>query len=147
MESNDLSFWEGEAVSKISERFPNGGFDTWTECKTLLPHARQVLGYSVGPEKDNAKHTLLANLGRYEYEQGNYEIAQSLLEQALAGLEKNFGPEDLNTLLIVRNLAVVYCQQARYDEAERLYQRALTGWEKQLGPEHPETIGTVGNLA
>lgn len=147
MENNELSFWEGEAVSQISKRFPSGEFETWTECKILVPHARKALEYSVSPEKADAKHRLLADLGWYEYEKGNYEISQSLFEGALAESERHLGPNHSKTLQLMEKLAIVYQHQARYDEAEILYQRTLVECEKQLGPEHLRTLQTVHNLA
>ena len=79
--------------------------------------------------------------------QGRYTEAEQLFGRALAGSEKQLGPDHPDTLRAVHNLATVYQSQGRYTEAEQLYGRALAGSEKQLGPDHPNTLRTVHNLA
>lgn len=80
-------------------------------------------------------------------DQGRYDEAEHLFEQALKGMEENLGSKHLETLSIGQNLANVYRKRGRYEDAELLYQSALDVKEKELGPEHPDTLGTVENLA
>ena len=83
----------------------------------------------------------------FYHSQGRYTEAEQLYGRALAGSEKQLGPDHPETLRTVHNLAIVYQAQGRYTEAEQLYGRALAGNEKLLGPDHPETLRTVHNLA
>lgn len=80
-------------------------------------------------------------------DQGRYDEAEDLFEQALTGMEVNMGPNHLETLSIRQNLANVYQKRGRYEDAELLYQSALEVKETELGPEHPDTLGTIENLA
>ncbi|KAH0545457.1 hypothetical protein FGG08_000458 [Glutinoglossum americanum] len=59
---------------------------------------------------------------------------------SLKGYEKQFGPDQPDTLRTVQNLAIVYGNQSQYKEAEQLYGRALEGREKQLGSDHPDAL-------
>jgi CHAT domain-containing protein/tetratricopeptide (TPR) repeat protein len=61
--------------------------------------------------------------------------------------EQQFGPEHLDTLILVNNLALLYQKQGRYGEAEPLFLRALEARERILGPEHPNTLALVTDLA
>ena len=81
-------------------------------------------------------HATLSFASFYQ-SQGRYTEAERLYRRALAGNEKQLGPDHPDTLRTVHGLAIVYDHQGRYTEAEQLYGRALTGSERQLGPEHP----------
>jgi tetratricopeptide (TPR) repeat protein len=83
----------------------------------------------------------------YFYAQGRLKEAQALFERALAGREKELGPDHPSTLISVNNVAVLLQDQGRLKEAQPLYERALDGKEKELGPNHPSTLTSVNNLA
>jgi tetratricopeptide (TPR) repeat protein len=56
---------------------------------------------------------------------GDSAAAEPLLQRALVGSEKVFGPDHPNTLVIVNNLAMLYKARKDYPAAERLLERAL----------------------
>ena len=65
----------------------------------------------------------------------------------LEDYEKVLGPEHLDTLRSISNLAWVLERQGKYEAAEEMNLRALEIQEKALGPEHPDTLASVSNLA
>jgi tetratricopeptide (TPR) repeat protein len=121
----------------------------WILQRRLLPHGQAIL---TGVKSDTEAETdpniiwayhYLARMFRVQY---RYAEAERLLERALAGGEKAFGPEHPDTLVIVHNLGLLYTQQGELVEAEKLFNRALSGSEKVLGPKHTLTLDIVHSL-
>jgi CHAT domain-containing protein len=81
------------------------------------------------------------------YQQGKYNEAIPLAEQALAICKKVLGENHLATATSLDNLAELYRNQGRYAEAESLYQQALAIRKQQLGKNHPATATSLNNLA
>jgi tetratricopeptide (TPR) repeat protein len=81
------------------------------------------------------------------YQQGKYNEAIPLAEQALAIRKKVLGDNHLDTATSLNNLALLYESQGRYSEAEPLYKQALTISKQQLGDNHPLTASSLNNLA
>ena len=90
----------------------------------------------------------LANqLGWLFKELGKYDEARRLLERALEGRERELGPDHVDTLAALGNLAVVAALQGKHKEARRLQERALVGMERTFGPDHEQTLSSMNNLA
>lgn len=146
-----LAVWQERALDVMGKIFPSGAFETWDECKTLLPHARKLMAHNMDAvsidESQVLENELWENLARYDYTSGNYRNAELLYSWGLAWMEEKLGAEHLHTLQLVENLAIVYRNQGRYSEAELLYKRALKGKEEKLGSEHLDTLEIVENLA
>ena len=81
------------------------------------------------------------------YQQGKYNEAIPLAEQALAIRKKVLGDNHPNTARSLNNLAGLYESQGRYSEAEPLYKQALAIKKQQLGDNHPSTATSLNNLA
>ncbi|TRU31067.1 MAG: tetratricopeptide repeat protein [Microcystis aeruginosa Ma_MB_F_20061100_S20] len=81
------------------------------------------------------------------YQQGKYNEAIPLAEQALAIRKKVLGDNHLDTATSLNNLALVYHSQGRYPEAEPLFQQALAIRKAQLGDNNPATASSLNNLA
>ncbi|MFN7218041.1 tetratricopeptide repeat protein, partial [Microcystis sp.] len=80
-------------------------------------------------------------------QQGKYNEAIPLAEQALAIRKKVLGDNHPNTARSLNNLAGLYESQGRYSEAEPLYKQALAIKKQQLGDNHPSTATSLNNLA
>jgi serine/threonine protein kinase/tetratricopeptide (TPR) repeat protein len=78
---------------------------------------------------------------------GKYENAKPLLEQALAMRERLFKPDDPIVAHSLNNLAELYAIQGQYAQAEPLFTRALTIREETLGPDHLDVANSLNNLA
>ncbi|WP_366146306.1 CHAT domain-containing tetratricopeptide repeat protein [Crocosphaera sp.] len=81
------------------------------------------------------------------YQQGKYEEAILIAEQALQVAIGLYGDEDNNVATSLNNLALLYQYQGRYTEAEPLYKDALALTKKLLGDEHPNVASSLNNLA
>jgi eukaryotic-like serine/threonine-protein kinase len=78
---------------------------------------------------------------------GNYDKAKPLLEQALAMRERLFKGDDPIVARSLDNLALLYQDQGQYAQAEPLFTRALAIYEKARGPDHADVADILNNLA
>ena len=81
------------------------------------------------------------------YQQGKFNAAIPLAEQALAIRKHILGENHPDVATSLNNLAKLYHDQGRYTEAEPLYQRSLQIREAQLGKDHPHVATSLNNLA
>jgi CHAT domain-containing protein/Tfp pilus assembly protein PilF len=72
-------------------------------------------------------------------EEGRFDAARSLLEEALRITEGERGPADLQTAAVAAQLASVYRLLPDDAKSEALFLRALPIMEGSLGKEHPTT--------
>jgi tetratricopeptide (TPR) repeat protein len=82
----------------------------------------------------------MASLAEVYVEQGYYDKAEKLYEDALAASKITFGEENPNTLWCTNNLAILYRNQGRFNRAEDLYISCLDTCRVKLGEEHPSTL-------
>ncbi|KAJ6016490.1 hypothetical protein N7540_011081 [Penicillium herquei] len=143
-----LHGWQAKSRRIMARVFPNGEYENWTQCRSLLAHAKIVLrSIYDGDEEDRLNAAkLLSNCGWFLAVQGAYEEAEAMHRRALAGYEKVLGHEHPSTLTSVSNLGSVFSRQGKYEEAEAMYRRALEAREKVLGREHPDKLTSVNNL-
>jgi tetratricopeptide (TPR) repeat protein len=81
--------------------------------------------------------------GRIGYALGDYESAKRSLEQGLALIPKEHGPEvDALIADVDNDLANIYFLQGDYAKAEILVRRAL-----KTSPEHPNYLATLASIA
>lgn len=81
--------------------------------------------------------------GRIGYALGDYESAKRSLEQGLALIPKDHGPEvDALIADVDNDLANIYFLQGDYAKAEILVRRAL-----KTRPEHPNYLATLASIA
>lgn len=115
-------------------------------ARAQLEAALRIYLEQRGPNDVQTLRTLvlLADVART---QGRYADAQTLSEQAVAGLSAALGPEDAETLLAQNNAVVLLISQGRLDEAERLAEHVLEGRRRALGPEHADTLASLNTLA
>jgi tetratricopeptide (TPR) repeat protein len=113
----------------------------------LIPHI-QSLTLRQDTSSKAKKALLVANHSRgfYLSSRGRDVEAERLLENIIADREQLFGPDDLDALAVMDDLAWVYRRRGRYGDAE-MFERVLEGRKTQLGPEHGNTLNTMSNLA
>jgi len=80
-------------------------------------------------------------------EQGKYQEARPLVEEALEIRREELGPEHADTAEALNDLAALHYHQADYQKAKELYERALKTQKAALGPEHHLVAQTQNNLA
>ena len=146
--NNRLKRWRGEALKIMARTFPNGSYETWLDCQTLLPHSKEVLTYMLHEKVDVLNWGVVANnTARYLSGRGQYILAEQIAQGAMEARQSMLGLEHLDTLASVNILAYVLRRRGNYESAETMGRRALEGREKVLGPEHPDTLTSINTLA
>ena len=100
----------------------------------------------LGPEHPDTAQSIY-NLAVLYKNQGKYELAEPLYQQALAIDEKVYGQDHPEVATDLNSLANLYTNQGKYEQAEPLYQRALAIREQVFGSDHPATIRVRENYA
>ncbi|HLJ49318.1 MAG TPA: serine/threonine-protein kinase [Bryobacteraceae bacterium] len=95
------------------------------------------------PEAVNVMNDLaeVASAGR-----GDHKLAESLLLDVIERDRRIQGPEHLETLVAMNNLALEYSNLDKDAQAEQLYEQTLAIMRRVLGNEHPQTLLTMNNL-
>ncbi|KAI4134497.1 MAG: hypothetical protein LQ347_001477 [Umbilicaria vellea] len=144
----EVTKWEKEAVTLLSESFPTGGPETWKICVALLPHAEKVLNYQYSEQQYSLQQTeVLYRTAWYLRAQGRYDLALDRSQEALNTRRQVLNEEDLRVILSLGLTAMVLTSQGKYKEAEAMNRQTLTLHEKVLGIKHPSTLTSMGNLA
>jgi tetratricopeptide (TPR) repeat protein len=141
---------QSEAISKfLTEVFqsPDPARDgrTITVAETLGAAAKKLDTELAGQPARRAK--LQATLGVTYRALGLYGEAIPLQEKVRDYFLVTSGPENLDTLKAMNNLANSYYDAGRLDEALKLREEVLAIERKVLGPEHRETLKAMNNLA
>lgn len=89
---------------------------------------------------------MLTMMGRTYRRLGEYERAQSLLEQALANGQKAFGAEHVRVATTLHDLGVVLEDKGDNTNAAPRLERALEMRRRLLGQEHPDVAVTLAEL-
>ncbi|KAJ5765936.1 hypothetical protein N7520_005495 [Penicillium odoratum] len=144
----ELARWQEKSRAIVAKMFPDGQYESWTECQRLLPHAKEVMKSISSANKEDRLHvaTISFNCGWYLLLQGAYEEAEVMYRRALEAQEKVLGREHPDTLTTVSRLGLVLSNQGKYGDAEAMHRRCVEGSEKVLGCEHPDTLINFGNL-
>lgn len=112
----------------------------------LLPHAQTLIRHAsacnVVPPS-----WLLDGTSRVLAVQGRWSEAIDVARLLLAQNERALGPDHVDTLANISNLAFYLERNCAYSEAEPLSRAALTLSERLNGTEHPTTLTAAGNLA
>ncbi len=139
--------WREKALVVVADIFPDGEFESWTTCESLLPHAQKVLEVQVTNEVYQSKiSNLLSSVACFDNHRGRYEIAGIRFSAAIELEKKVLGPEHPSTLENMNSLAITYLKQGRLDKAEKLQLEVLEARRRALGAEHPDTLTSIGNL-
>ncbi|KAI9872046.1 MAG: hypothetical protein M1830_002125 [Pleopsidium flavum] len=144
----EITKWEEEAVTLLSESFPIGEPQNWNICIALLPHAEVVLGYQYSKQHYSLQQArVLHNTAWYLCEQGKYNLALDRSQEALSTRRRVLNEEDSTVINSLALTATVLDSQGKYKEAEAMNQQTLKLSKKVLGTEHPNTLLCMSNLA
>jgi tetratricopeptide (TPR) repeat protein len=110
-----------------------------------LQHAIAIADKVLEPD-DFWAIALRHNLGDIYLSLDDLDHAEPLTADALARLEKKYGPDHPNLVLPLRNLGSIARQRKQYARALELFDRAEKINEKTLGPQHPEAAGLLLNI-
>jgi tetratricopeptide (TPR) repeat protein len=136
-----------KALCLLAEVFPDGSFQTWKECSTLVVHAESVLRLVTNADDILARIKLLTNVATFQSNRGEYIAAQAKFEEVVALRNETSGAEDIETLKATDALVLVLRKRAKYQEAADLAQKVLEKKDRLLGKDHLETLNTAQILA
>ena len=91
--------------------------------------------------------TLRATIGNTYRVLGENYTAEQHLEKALDLRVRELGGDHQETLVSMKDLAILYRRQSRFDEVEPLYLRSLELSRRVLGEKHPDTLIVMSELA
>jgi tetratricopeptide (TPR) repeat protein len=141
-------YWLGAAVRTLGRAFPGAQFANWPLCDRLLPHARALLQRIVDEDlRTSAAGRLLARVGSYLGERGDYALAEKFCRQALEIRRTALGHCHLDTAESSNDLAYLVQAQGRVPEAELLCREALDVRSTLLGHDDPATAECLNNVA
>lgn len=89
----------------------------------------------------------LMNLALVLQDQGEFEEADELYEEALLAIEASLGPEHPRALTVLNNMATSSAAQGRLAEAEECYRELLARRERLFGAEDEGAYVVRANLA
>lgn len=104
--------------------------------KTLLEEEIERIQAAQREERRDSLVSQIATL----QEEGSYQEAVPLAEEALELAEQDFGSESQEVAEYLYTLAELLEATEQYAEAEPLFSRSLTIREETLGADHPETV-------
>ena len=143
-----IGVWQEKALLVVAKMFPQGKFENWKTCESLLPHAQKVIQNADVTKKHPLEFSsLLSNMAHFDRGQGQYEIAGARCLAAIDVQKQILGKEHSWTLNSITSLAINYAKQSRLEEAERLFMQVLETRTRVLGAEHPDTVFAISNLA
>ena len=135
--------WFSASLPEVD--YTEAGWNVW---KRLAPHLDAIVNSGDRYRTENQMLSLLCNqYGLWLYYQERHEMAEPLMQQALAIDEKSFGADHPAVARDLNNLAVLLQATNRLAEAEPLMRRALAIDEKSLGVDHPNVAIRLNNLA
>lgn len=146
--SGDAERWEHTFLMLMAKELPSGEYENWAKCQQLLPHVETL--FDRKPRETGALKAwtqLLTNAAWYLSKQGNYRVAEEVVEKAIAVGDETQDREDQSTLLSLGVLALVLRAQGKYEKSEALNRRTLRGLQYHFGEQHPSALASASNLA
>jgi tetratricopeptide (TPR) repeat protein len=153
--AQDRQFKTREAIKILADFVGNQNVDILALQfrKTILSHLNATienealfLGHNNGSESEISWYAL-GTFGNFYVRQRQYQKAESLLARAVVAADRTLGPDSINTLGLLNNLAMVYNNTRRLPEAEAMFKQSLAGEQEILGQNDPATLETLNNLA
>lgn len=138
-----------QVLELVSDRFPNGYFESWPTCRIYFPHAEEVLRSSAAVIRAgtlHAKASLLLNLSNFLRTQGRYDASELRARESMQFFELLYGSEHSDTLSAIASYASTVYKLGRYQEAMLLQRQILKSREKVLGISHRATLESLNAL-
>ena len=138
-----------QVLERVSHRFPDGYFESWSTCRIYFPHAEEVLRSSaalIQAESLHAKASLLLNLSVFLRTQGRYEASKLRAMESMQVFERLYGSEHPYTLSAIASYADTIHGLGKYQDAALLQRQVLKSREKVLGIRHRATLESLSKL-
>jgi serine/threonine protein kinase/Flp pilus assembly protein TadD len=115
-------------------------------AREILDNASVRIETELGGQPE-AQARLMGTVGWVYRGLGLYEEALPLLRRSLELRREVLGPEHVNTLHAMNDLAVLYVNLGQFAEAQTLHEQTLAAQRRVLGSDHEDTLRSMGNLA
>ncbi|RYP73986.1 hypothetical protein DL771_003297 [Monosporascus sp. 5C6A] len=136
-----------EALTLLSENFPDGSFKTWDECKALIVHADTVLDLTTDTPNHSGRAKLLQNAAHFQNGRGQYAAAEIKYAEVIKLHTELAGADNTGVLRVMDELAWVMRNQAKYETALDLAKQTLVKKEKLFGKKSAESLTTADIVA
>lgn len=141
-----LDVWAAKATLHVHNTIAESDYHNAAMWRPYLAHADYVLR-SHGTQVTSEGINLMWWYGLCLYAEGRYSETVMWLEKALEGKRKEDGEEAVDTLAVMRSLAMTYRNQGRWTEAEVIQRQSHEMCIRTLGEEHPGTLASMSNLS
>ncbi|GBG26643.1 Kinesin light chain 3 [Hondaea fermentalgiana] len=115
------------------------------ETREFFAEAKRVKGALLGPDHPDFSQVLY-NLAKVEGRLGNFEEAEHLYDQALAGWRKSLGDDHPFIATGQEAKAFLLIDLGRYEEARRCLEECIAVRKAKFGDQHPRYIAAVETL-
>ncbi|KFA66775.1 hypothetical protein S40285_09515 [Stachybotrys chlorohalonatus IBT 40285] len=140
--------WKSEFIYRLNAQLPNGEYENWEICRSLLPHTIAAAAQRPKDELPLIEWTsILYKAAWYLGEIGEGPEAQVMAENAMKYRIKIFGREHNKSLDVIEMLGSVKMLRGRWEVAEKLFVEVMKTRRTQLGADHPSTLTSMANLA
>ena len=137
---SQLGSWETRAVIAVNKAFNP---DHFTSVRSLVPHARRVLQYTLDFDAVRKYNGLLEKVAWLDWDLGNTSAAESALQRVLVWRKANQGGDHMDTLFTLDLIGVLYLNDGRIKEAAATFARVLEcSWNK-FGAQDIITLTTM----
>jgi tetratricopeptide (TPR) repeat protein len=141
-----LDFVENKVFAAARPKDVEGGLGSEVTLRravqTALPFVEQSFR-----QQPLIEARLRMTLGRSFWYLGDAKIATGQFLAARTIFSEHLGPDHLDTLRSMTNLANSYADLGRYAESLKLNEEILALQKAKLGPDHPDTLWSMNNLA
>ncbi|MCP4657637.1 MAG: serine/threonine protein kinase, partial [bacterium] len=115
-------------------------------ARQILDRGARRLATELGDQPE-IRARLMSTLGRVYWRLGLFDLAEELIEEALALQRKTLGQEHPEVAESLHDLANVLYSKGDHDGAEALHREALAIRRRLLGEQHPDVAESLNNLA
>ncbi|KAK6811373.1 hypothetical protein RU639_012792 [Aspergillus parasiticus] len=145
--SQQFSLQIVKTANRLSEAFPNNDHTNRKVWREYLPHAFSLIAEADFQKEQERYINLIINIGDCLYSDSRWKEAEELQLQVMEHHKQVLGPEHLDTLTSIANLASIYRNQGRWKKAEELEVQVMEHRKQVLGLEYPDTLISMANLA
>ena len=138
-----------QVLETISDRFPDGYFESWPTCRIYIPHAEEILRSNAVMNRAmslRAQASLLLNMSTFLRMQGRYEASELKAVDSIKIFEHLHGSTHPDTLSAMASYAQAMERLGRYQDAMLLQRQVLKSREDVLGIGHRATLESLNAL-
>ena len=139
--------WAVQALTLLSDHFPNGEYESWESCVLLIPHALKILRCDLyGPDEAIVLGILEGKLCHYYVRRGLFHEAETWSRKALESMTAAPSATREHVWAVKSSRILVMKDLGRFEDAEDLAQEVWRERSTVLGPKHEDTLQSMVTL-